>query len=295
MKRICLISVCCLIMMPFAVSGLELDRSLLLNEIQNLKFTPTHYRTAQEDDQTPVGDFDLGFGVDESIYEYDYKSPKRAFVYSLMIPGWGQKYAGSHVLKSLFFIGVEAGLWMGYFGQQNNGDKKTTEYENWADLHWIEGDKETATATDSSYVGWLLDNFGEADDENIESDSITHHLPDRRDQQYYEMIGKYDQFRAGWDDYWNNPFKYDSLNFYTSPNRESYLNMRKDANDFYDTANRFLIFTVLNHLVSAFDAALAARRNNRGQTADAWLSLKTEMKRYSATESIPYVKLTYRF
>jgi hypothetical protein len=109
------------------------------------------------------------------------------------------------------------------------------------------------------------------------------------------MIGKYDQFRAGWEDYWLDPYKYDSVNFYTSPQRETYLGMRKDANDFYNNANRFLIFSVLNHLVSAFDAALAARRYNRGQTSDAWLSVKTEMKKYSATENLPIIKLTYRF
>lgn len=28
-----------------------------------------------------------------------------------------------------------------------------------------------------------------------------HHLPDQKTQQYYEMIGKYEQFRWGWDDY----------------------------------------------------------------------------------------------
>ena len=71
--------------------------------------------------------------------------------------------------------------------------------------------------------------------------------------------------------------------------------MRKDANDYYDLANKFLIFAMVNHLVSAFDAALSAKRYNKNKAAESWLSLKTEMKKYSATEAIPIVKLTYRF
>jgi hypothetical protein len=120
-------------------------------------------------------------------------------------------------------------------------------------------------------------------------DSLTHQLPDSKTQQYYEMIGKYDQFRGGWDDYWLD------TTIYNTPHREYYNTMRGKANDLLDKAKSFIVFSMVNHIVSAFDAALAAGRHNRSQSGDNWLSLKTEMKYYSATEKIPVVQLSCKF
>jgi hypothetical protein len=254
--------------------------------MQTLKYSKTDYVNVLPKSQQE-GEFVNEFGDNESIYEYDYKSPKRAFVYSLLIPGLGQRYAESHAIKTLAFLGIEVGLWMGYFNRHNKGNIATDDYEKYANEHWIEGAR-SDDSTLHTYWGWLAWKDSTEDD-------FTHHLSDSKDQQYYEMIGKYDQFRGGWDDYWSDPLKFDSVDFYTSPNRETYLNMRKDANDYYDLANKFLIFAMVNHLVSAFDAALAAKRYNKNKAAESWLSLKTEMKKYSATEMMPIVKLTYRF
>jgi len=229
-------------------------------------------------------DEDFGFGRDESIYEYDYKSPKRAFIYSLIIPGWGQKYVHSHAFKPLIFLGVEAGLWMGYFKFHNDGNKRTDEFQAFADKYWME----ESDTTIHTYRGWL-DSLGIADS------SFVHTLPPTRDQQYYEMIGKYEQFRAGWDDYWENPAKYDSVEYYISPHRDKYENMRKKANDVLDKANKFIIIAMVNHLISAFDAALSAKRYNRNKAGDMWLSFQAEMRKYSATESIPILRVSCKF
>ena len=245
--------------------------------------------------------YDDWFEDDESIFEYDYKSPKRAFIYSLLIPGWGQKYAESHVIKPLFFLVAEAGSWMGYFKYRNDGNRKTDDYEAFADEHWIEGIVLPDNTVDpaESYTGWLLDSFGIYDDEDS-LESFTHHLPDTRNQQYYEMIGKYDQFRAGWDDYWDNRIKYDSVdsegNFiFVSPNRETYETMRKDANDMLDRANKFIIVSLINRIVSAVDAAMSAKRYNKNQSKEMWLTVRAEFKKYSATEEIPILRFSCRF
>lgn len=274
----------CLPLMAF-----DLKNSPLELEIESLKnsgkdYVGSYTLGSQQDDE-----FDIDLDDDESIYEYDYKSPKKAFVYSLLIPGWGQKYCESHAIKSLAFLAIEAGMWMGYFKYHNDGNKKSDEFEAFADEHWIEGPNTSA----ESYRNWLLG--GDHDE-----DTMTHQIPELRDQQYYEMIGKYDQFRAGWDDYWDNPAWYDTQDangvfIHVSPNRETYEFIRKDANDLLDRANKFVIISMVNHLISAFDAALAAKRYNRGKSSEFWLSIKAEMKKYSATEEIPIIRFAYKF
>ena len=65
------------------------------------------------------------------------------------------------------------------------------------------------------YTNWLIETFGIVSDtsEFTRNDStmrFTHHLPATKTQQYYEMIGKYDQFRYGWSDTDYLIGKYDS-------------------------------------------------------------------------------------
>ena len=260
----------------------------------------TIYSTIMFNAQQNGGEFDIWSSDNEGIYEYDYKSPKRAFIYSLIVPGWGQKYAKSHAIKILAFLAIEAGSWMEYFKYHNDGNQKTDEFEAFADEHWIEGRVLSETSVDpaQSYRGWLLTEYGVVDDDDI--GEFTHHLPETKDQQYYEMIGKYDQFRAGWDDYWENPSYYDSTDesgnyLFVSPNRAKYEDMRREANDLLDKANKFIMVSLANHVISAIDAALAAKRYNRGKSEEMWLTVRAEMKKYSATEEIPILRFTHRF
>jgi len=80
-----------------------------------------------------------------------------------------------------------------------------------------------------------------------------------------------------------------------SPHRAFYNNLRGEANDLLDKADKFVIVAMANHLISAFDAALSARRHNRSQTGDAWLSIRAEMKKYSATDEIPILRFIHKF
>jgi hypothetical protein len=291
-----------LLLLVYAPSAaIDLEFSPLELEVQAVRHTGDDPALSAQVEPTGDDYFDFEFDEDESIYEYDYKSPKKAFIYSLLIPGWGQRYTKSSTLKTLGFLAIEAGMWMGYFKYNNDGTKMTDDYEAFADAHWIEGTEVDSCVGDpaESYRGWLAGN--NPDGVCYAETTFTHELPDVRDQQYYEMIGKYDQFRGGWDDYW------DSVAFYEeregedgpliniSPHRETYNDMRKEANDLLDRANTFIIVSIANHLLSAFDAAISARNYNRGKSKEMWLSVKTEMKKYSATESIPIVRFTAKF
>ncbi len=86
---------------------------------------------------------------------------------------------------------------------------------------------------------------------------FSHKLPPHGDQQYYELIGKYNQYSYGWGDkidgdYWN-----------PSPKFLYYAGVRGEANDHYNTADTILNLVILNHVLSAIDAAWAAARFNQ--------------------------------
>lgn len=272
MKRV-LLTVMMLALLQIPVLAYDLENSQLELQIQDLRSGGAEYVNAFTGEGQQGDDFTFGFDEAETIYEYDFKSPKKAFIYSLLVPGLGERYTKSSVLKSLFFLGVEAGMWMGYFNYHNDGQKLTDDFEDYADGNWNE----------QAYRDWLVAN-------NLNEEDLTHQLPETRDQQYYEMIGKYDQFRAGWSDF--DPDLYDSTE---SPVRLTYNLDRLKANDKLDQANNFIILSMVNHLLSAFDSALAAKRHNKNKSAEMWLSVRADMKKYSATESMPILKISCRF
>jgi len=282
MKKV-LLSIMAVALLSMPAVAYDMENSQIELEIQSLRSGGTEYVNAFTGDDKVDDDFSFGFDQEEDIYEYDFKSPRKAFVYSLIVPGWGQRYTKSSVLKSLLFLGIEAGMWMGYFDYHNEGGKLEDEFQDYANTYWDE----------DTYRTWLADN-------NLDEEDLTHQLPDSKSQQYYEMIGKYDQFRAGWEEYWNDPDYYeqeDSLGnlINITADRDDYEDQRRDANDKLDQANNFIIYAMLNHLLSAFDSALAAKRHNKKESEAMWLSVNTEMKKYSATESIPIIRLSYRF
>lgn len=295
MKKVTALIFMYLIFIYLSPGAIELESSQFELNIESLKSTGVNYLESPEFlSQEEALDFEEN---DKGIYEYTYKSPKKAFLYSLLIPGWGQKYAGSSTLKSVGYLLIEIGSWAGHFSFKNKGDDKTIEFKAYANDYWAEGDTTGADYADpnnpvyinldeNTYRGWLLIN---TEDGVVSDEEFTETLPSTKTQQYYEMIGKYDQFRGGWDDYWTG----DTTQYVTS-HRTTYMNIRKNANDYLDNANTLVIVSMLNHLISAFDAAISANRHNKKIAEDTW-SVTAEAKRYSATERIPVIKITHRF
>lgn len=191
--------------------------------------------------------------VATDVYGFKGKSIKRAFVYSLIIPGAGEFYANSKI-KAVLFFGLDATLWTLYFNYHKKGKNKENEYKGFADQHWIEDD----------YRDWLKDSLDiqsrsdtckYKDPKTGDSTYLSHHLPDKKTQQYYEMIGKYDQFKFGWDD-----FPEEDLN---QVRRNIYLNMRRDSNNLLNKAKYSVMFSLANHILSSFDAAIAVKKYNK--------------------------------
>lgn len=224
--------------------------------------------------------------IHQDIYGFKSKSPGKGFILSLLLPGAGEFYADSKIKAGIFF-GLEALFWTGYLSYHNKAENKEDEYIDFANLHWREDAYKDSILT---IYGWDLDDSTIPTGTTLRSDYdsvvIIEHLPDSKTQQYYEMIGKYDQFRYGWDD-----FKRD--NFLT-PHRNHYLNVRDESNKLFDKAKYSLIAIIGNHVLSGFDAVWSVKRYNRKADRFSQFNLKFRLVEYDQ-KLIPGIFLTYKF
>ena len=167
--------------------------------------------------------------------EEEYASlPWKAALASYALPGSGQLLTGRSwgwglIATEAVLIG--SGLWARHEGR---GLKR--EYERFADLHWDRDQYLDYLDTYESLTGspWLYDH---------------HTLPPAgvRDHDYYEMIGKYDQFAPGWSDWqasWDVPWRG------ISRSREYYLNRRFEANRYLKWSLTAGGLVFLNHLAA---------------------------------------------
>jgi len=232
------------------------------------------------------------------------KSPFKAFLLSIAVPGLGQYYYGSRV-KPFVFLGAEIAAWTLHAKWHGDGDEATDAYEAFSRDNW-ERDR-----YEHQYLLWA---YGVTDDDLAAG--VTHHLPDTETQQYFEMTGKYNQFAWGWNDATRNgnPLEAfspvgaindtlkitgDDATIPYSAKRFQYEDMRHDANRKYDRATKMIIASIVNRLVSGFEAYFVTKsRNNKRpgeQSAFSHLGVRPSLKSVHEPGDTPYLKLAYRF
>jgi len=201
-------------------------------------------------------------------------SPGRALLLSGILPGAGEFYAGSKKRAALFF-GLEAAALTLYFSWDAKGNDLEDDFRAVADEEWDPWD----------YLNWRTSTISRYS-------SITHALPcsayvaaaptsasipealrgcsGAETQQYYELIGKYDQYVSGWSDLTDrdgnpvHPTEVDSAENYLSDLRLSYEDDRNDSNKYLKRASNISGFILVNHVLSAIDAARVARARASG-------------------------------
>ena len=229
-----------------------------------------------------------------------YKSPRRAMFMSLLVPGSGQFYVGGQprYIRGAFYLAEEIALITGlYYHSIYKYDKQAKQYRNHADkyfsiekyekdmngiipqdngdnnieafqLHYGSGREDYCTAiygqraggSDSKCVPFKdgLD-FYDKNKERITSKSSA----------FYRAIAS-ENFILGWEGtvinskaeseiYLGN---YVPLIEGESERYNKYISMRKKATDLADRQAIFLGAIILNHIVSALDAALSAKAHN---------------------------------
>ena len=185
-----------------------------------------------------------------------YKLPKRALVFSALIPGAGELYAKSYIKAATFFL-VEVGAWTFYGMYTKKGNDKEDEYQAFATEKW---DQDKWKSWYESAPQELKDRFTHA--KNM-AELITNQ---KKTQQYYEMIGKYSEFVVGWEGVPRDlEYDFDKIIDYRKNNCEiadGYMKDRAKTNDLFSTARTGTTIAMLNHLLSAIDAAWTAKRHN---------------------------------
>ena len=217
--------------------------------------------------------------------ENNQKLPLKPMIASLVFPGFGQYINRSPMWKTALFAGIEVAGIVGYVSWTNKADKITKEYENWADDHW---DMDSWVNGSAILLSDIQSNgYPQVDDVKIDG---SHHITiivngkyesseilldkpnidfiELRDWDFYEGIGKYDQFVAGWDDAKSNweiikkniKDGEDELIVMT-PNKQHYLELRNDSNILYKNAKFAASALLFNHIFSALDALWSVNKN----------------------------------
>jgi hypothetical protein len=243
------------------------------------------------------------------------KSPLLAGALSLALPGAGEFYTKSYWRAGAFVI-AEAGLWVVYAVYTSKGDKQTTMFQDYADEHWsvvryaqwIQDNASRLNPDVKAFTDWLIPGTGnlkpweqvywdkvngvENQIAQLPGNGFTHLLPRRPQQQYFELIGKYPQFAAGWDDAGQmTPERI--LRSDVSQRFLDYSAMRGKANDFYNIATTGSVLLVVNHLLSALDAAWSAAQFNNQLKLEA--HLQPVARSADFVEFVPTARLTIHF
>ncbi len=223
------------------------------------------------------------------IPETKKKSILLGSILSVIVPGAGEFYAKSYVKAAIFF-GVELLSWGAFAMYQIKGDNQTDKFESYADRYW----------SVYRYAQWLVDedfpgagviNTNEPD-KNIlrlqimecERQNFSHTMPEYGSQQFYELIGKYQNFQAGWTNLAHVPTRAPGPYWYETYKDQvfiDYSNERQIANDYYNYAKTGIIVVVLNHILSAADAAWSVDMFNKQVKVETGFEIKRYRSPYT--------------
>ena len=191
-----------------------------------------------------------------------YKLPKRALFFSALIPGAGELYTKSYIKAGAFFL-AEVVSWMVYGNYTNKGKDQEKKFQNYADAHW----------DPNVWLDWRQ-NYTQSIDDAHDTTMVKYLSGDKSattEQQYYEMIGKYPAFFSGWDfaNYYQNQSEFDTIDMDSIEVKQRnssdigfYMDMRDKSNKFFRLARTATNYVIVNHILSAIDAAWTAKRKN---------------------------------
>lgn len=221
---------------------------------------------------------EIGGGGDDMVevtgLEPQNKGMKGAWpvLMSAILPGAGEVAIGYK--RGYFMIAADLLAWTQVAKYHQEGEDKRDEYIAFADAHYSDELLVAAYAAGGS----PFDDFYREGQGHLYIDGIDpindvdelNNLPlyvtkDEDFREYYENLGKWDQFVFGWDDY-IRPDDYpgytptdergiDLQQPWVSVNREAYRVMRGESNDAYKTRDRWLYMNIGLRVVSVLQVA----------------------------------------
>ena len=224
----------------------------------------------------------------------DLKSPALGGALSLLVPGAGEFYSERYLKGGIFFA-LEVAAVTAAIVYNSKGDNKTNEFQIFAEAHWSAVryakwinafsaadykygpqspiDLDRVAGHDFSEInGWESGSHQSISNSDIQG--FSHQLPNFGDQQYYELIGKYNQYKFGWDTYPDankdgipdgDGGHYNDL---IPQEMKDYAVERGKANDYYYAAEVATALVVANHVISALDGIWSTANYNRAVTSE---------------------------
>jgi hypothetical protein len=198
---------------------------------------------------------------------------KRALM-SAVIPGTGQLRNGS-LLRGIGYMAIEVGEWIAFTSFKNGIDNKTSELGRFANNYWfIDQYREGAYSSGCSY--------------DSESDSLVTQAMDFNRSRFYDYLAR-EEYSCGWDTTRVESGATDDMSdaernaFYKDLRKNhfgKYVNIwddREDLRSAKSTTGRLIFF---NHLISAVDAFIEARklRVPVGEFGEVKLDLNSNLK-----------------
>jgi hypothetical protein len=176
-------------------------------------------------------------------------NPKKAMLYSLLIPGLGQQAAGRGERARVFYA-IEAGIWTSFAVFRIQGDDRRDRYIDYAEF----AAGADASGKDDDY--WrTLAQYERSDpgpgsaNEFVRRQARALYPDDLAAQQrYFEENGYFGE--ETWD--WQN-----------ADNLAKYRELRTKSLDSYDRAELSIFAAIANRVISVIDAARVANQANR--------------------------------
>ncbi|MBC8402724.1 MAG: hypothetical protein H8E14_14655 [Candidatus Marinimicrobia bacterium] len=222
--------------------------------------------------------------------------PARPMLMSLVVPGLGQVYNKSPWWKTAIFAGVEVAGIVGWWSFTNKAEDKRLEYEEFADQHWdlerwynnsqlIFGNDWESIIRGTHHLTLIIN------DQYWSSDTIDYlqsvynfdEIEWAHDRDYYENIGKYNQFVGGWDDTYDQGKQLwyetekdvgDSIEIIImTDHKDNYLDMRLENNDLLKIAGYAVTAVMFNHVISAIEAVYSSQAEARKRKTDTSVGL----------------------
>mgnify|MGYP001033780051 FL=1 len=211
--------------------------------------------------------------------------PTKAMFKSLLIPGWGQYQNKDDIWKTVAFISVEIAGIISSIQLTNKAENIRHDFEKYGDDHWtlerwynnsrlifpnnwkniLIGTHKLSLNINGNY--YFTDELS-----NLIEIYRWNDISVIRDRDFYENIGKYDQFVGGWDDKYDNPFD-GKGNWYTiqkenvesiilTKNKNYYRDLRHESNQLKHYS-RYAVTTIMfNHIISGLDAFIVSNKKN---------------------------------
>ncbi len=190
---------------------------------------------------------------------------------SVVLPGSGEAIMG--YTRGYFMMAADIFAWTQVIKYHNDGEDMRTEYYDFADAHYtdqrlVEGYNPSSTDLERQGQGAIYFAAVGPITDISELDRLPLYVTEEEDRrEYYENLGKWDQFIFGWDDYTRASVAHPEYDYeptmtisdlrqpWVSRNRELYRTMRQESNDAFKSRDRWMYVNIGLRVFSVLQVA----------------------------------------